>query len=124
MMLALKHPGKFAAVAAHSGALQFAHKVIEGHPEINPLAAALPKGKYDVFRLARKVVKSRKKPAVRFDCGVDDFVLDANRAFHAYLEKIGYAHEYAEPPGEHTWDYSDLHIRESLRFIWRNLAKK
>jgi S-formylglutathione hydrolase FrmB len=124
MMLALKHPDVFAAAVSHSGAFYFAHGSTRGRPDIDSLAGALPRGKYDVFKLARAAAKLRTRPAVRFDCGQSDFLIDQNREFHAHLDKIGYAHEYAEHPGQHTWDYWDLHVQETLRFAWKNLARK
>ena len=126
MMLALKNPDKFCAAVSHSGAMHFSHsrRPVADRPAINTLSSALPRGKYDVFALARRLKRSRRKLAIRFDCGADDFLIEPNRAFHKHLDKIGLAHQYAEHPGEHTWDYWDLHVQESLRFIWRNVAKK
>lgn len=123
-MLALKNPDKFVAAASHSGAFHFGRESLRSTPEISPLSAAMPRGKYDVHALARKLVRSRNRPALRFDCGADDFLIEQNRQFHAYLGRIGFQHEYAEHPGEHTWDYWDAHVQETLRFVWRRLARK
>ncbi len=61
-------------------------------------------GSDDLFALAERIDRGML-PALRIDCGVDDFLLDQNRAFHARLDELGIPHEYAEFPGEHTWDY-------------------
>jgi S-formylglutathione hydrolase FrmB len=56
----------------------------------------------------------RQIPLISFDCGVDDRLIDSNREFDEHLTRIGLSHQYAEHPGDHTWDYWDLHVREAL----------
>ena len=70
---------------------------------------------------SRKRSMSRCDPALRVDCGVDDFLIESNREFDAHLTTIGYAHEYQEHPGGHTWQYWDEHIVESLAFFRRTM---
>ena len=43
-------------------------------------------------------------------------LLKDNRDFHDALNELGLAHAYEEFPGEHNWDYWDLHIGEALKF--------
>jgi len=121
MMLAMRHPSKFAAVAAHSAAFGFGRK-IRTDWGIDPLSNALPRGKYDVFALARKLAKARRRLPIRFDCGTEDFLLENSREFHAHLTKLGIAHEYAEHPGRHDWAYWDEHVGETLAFVRERLA--
>ncbi|KKM03408.1 hypothetical protein LCGC14_1774710 [marine sediment metagenome] len=121
MMLALRHPDVFGVVGAHSSAFEFAHVSLPEQDEINDFAAALPADKYDCFALAEGLAGSDSLPALRFDCGTEDFLLEANRNFHAHLEKLEIAHEYAEHPGEHNWDHWDLHVRETLAFVMEHL---
>ena len=61
-------------------------------------------------------------PALRLDCGLEDGLLEENRAFHHHLAQLGIPHEYAEFPGAHEWDYWDLHVREALAFHTAYLA--
>jgi putative tributyrin esterase len=56
-------------------------------------------------------------PPIRFDCGGEDSLLEANRKLHAMLLKHGVAHTYDENDGGHTWDYWQTHLRSTLRFI-------
>ena len=56
-------------------------------------------------------------PPIRFDCGKEDALLDANRKLHATLLEQGVAHTYEENDGGHTWEYWQTHIRSTLRFI-------
>ena len=79
---------------------------------------------YDLWSLARQLVKKRNKPALRIDCGVDDYLIDSNRLFRAHLEKLGVAHQYAEHPGDHNWEYWDKHITDTLAFVMKNLNTK
>ena len=72
----------------------------------------------------QKLVKERRRPAVRFDCGFDDHQVEPNRRLHAHLEKLHFAHEYAEHPGVHEWAYWDEHIQETLAFVMKRLAAK
>ncbi|MBA7590539.1 hypothetical protein ES708_32664 [subsurface metagenome] len=39
------------------------------------------------------------------DCGLDDFLLPANEAFHQLLLKRNIPHEYHVRPGKHNWQY-------------------
>ena len=61
-------------------------------------------------------------PALRLDCGTEDFLLEQNRAFHKRLEDLHVPHEYEEFPGGHDWGYWDLHVREAIAFHARNLG--
>jgi S-formylglutathione hydrolase FrmB len=119
LKLALKHPHLFCSVAAHSGALDLkAHMRTPERPRDldTPYPHGLPASD-DCFALARRLARSRGlRPAIRIDCGVDDFLLDQNRRCHAHLDRLGIAHEYEEFPGGHSWEYWDAHIDQALRF--------
>lgn len=126
--LALKYPDLFCSAVSHSGALRFANRPFPTQPENawnaefarivgeNPLG-----GSDDIFALSEKLAPA-KRPAVRIDCGMEDRLLEDNRACHAHLEKVGYPHEYAEFPGAHDWAYWDIHIQEALAFHARHLG--
>jgi putative tributyrin esterase len=121
MMLAMRHPEMFSVACSHSGAFHFTHGRPKRKAPYLALAEALPKGKYDCFALARKLKRGRRRLAIRFDCGVEDGLLQRNREFHAYLAKLGLRHEYAEYPGAHNWGYWDQHIQQTLEFVVKNL---
>ena len=61
-------------------------------------------------------------PALAFDCGVDDHLIDDSRRFHARLDALGVPHQYREHPGAHTWEYWDEHVREALAWHVRVLG--
>lgn len=56
-------------------------------------------------------------PAVRFDCGVDDPLLGANRTLQRALERAGVEHVYEEWPGGHEWACWETHLADTLRFF-------
>ncbi len=56
---------------------------------------------------------SKKRPlALIFDCGMDDFFLEVNRALKREMDYRNILHTYIERPGGHNWDY----WREALRY--------
>jgi S-formylglutathione hydrolase FrmB len=116
--LALSHPDLFCAAVSHSGALAFGHlPPSEPRPDFTAIHGEQPQGgPYDLFALVERADRARL-PALRIDCGVDDFLIESNRAFHAHLETLGIPHEYAEFPGAHTWAYWDEHVQEALAFF-------
>lgn len=120
LMLAMRHPESFCAACSHSGAVGFTHEPLADRPDINALAQALDPAQYDCFELARKIASSPRLPAMRMDCGTDDFLIEPNRAFHAHLDQLGIEHEYAEHPGEHGWAYWDRHVPQTLAFVMRS----
>lgn len=56
-------------------------------------------------------------PPFRFDCGVDDNLLAANRELHQQLLIHQIPHSYEEFTGGHSWDYWRAHIGRTLRFF-------
>lgn len=118
--LALKHPNLFCAAASHSGALGFSHWALGddafGTEMKRVVGANSPGGENDLYALSESV-ELTLRPALKIDCGVDDFLLNDNRAFTEHLNKIGYSHLYQEFHGAHNWAYWDLHVQESLRFL-------
>ena len=123
MKMALKHPDRFTSVAAHSSCFDMVgDQELRGVPELQRMfpGGVVPPGD-DCFALARALAKRRgRRPALRFDCGTEDFLLRHNRAFHAHLQQLRLAHEYVEHPGAHSWEYWDEHVDAALRFHRRH----
>ena len=125
LKLALKHPDLFCAAVSHSGAVQFGERAYSAEDdwgrEWRAVLGANPKGgPDDIFALAEKCDPA-KRPALRIDCGTDDFLIDENRALDAHLTALGIPHEYEEHPGAHNWEYWDAHIQDTLAFFKRVL---
>lgn len=122
LRLALAHPERFCAASSLSGAVEFGHaprrdRSPEQQREWNRVHGENPESTHaDLWHLARQS-SSETRPALRFDCGTGDFLIDDNRHLHTFLGEIGVPHEYVEHPGEHNWAYWDEHIVETLRFV-------
>ncbi len=124
MKLALKYPDRFCSVVAHSSAFNVRGLVqsAEHGPELRRIFGGDPaEGGNDVFTLAESI-EPAELPAVRFDCGTDDELLEHSRSLHGHLDGLGIGHEYEEFPGAHEWGYWDRRVREGLRFHARELG--
>lgn len=143
--LGLKYPDLFSSVNSHSGALLGAYprseKKIHALREIQPEMLAIfgkdqEGSANDPCWLAGECPKN-KRPKIRIDVGLDDFLLEDNRIFHQHLLKLKFPHEYDEFKGDahwescgilntqrsaHDWGYWDLHIQEALVFHCINLG--
>jgi len=121
--LALRFPDLFCSAVSHSGAMNFAHVYPDpNHAEFGRVIGENPVGGLnDLYALAESIDRT-KLPALRIDCGEEDFLLDMNREFHTHLEKIGVPHEYQEFLGAHDWGYWDMHVQEAIAFHARHLG--
>ena len=122
--LALKHPSLFVSAHSHSGALDVVRLIGErdekfGRELGRVFGSSAQSGADDTFALAQNIGENR--PALRIDCGTEDYLIESNRHFHAHLDSVGYAHEYQEFSGAHNWDYWDAHIAAALKFHARHL---
>ena len=120
--LALKHPETFCAAASHSGAL-WRPDLLEAYKgsELHRVFGDQPGGgPNDVYALAERMDHSRL-PALRLDCGTEDYLLPQNQLFHRHLDALGIAHQYAEHPGSHDWIYWDSHLGETVQFLAKAL---
>jgi S-formylglutathione hydrolase FrmB len=118
MLLGLKHPEMFCSVGSHSSAFS-ATAMPEWSEAFGP-PGCQTRQENDLFRLAEGIDRAQL-PALYVDCGVNDFLIDQNRSFHAHLEKLEIPHVYHEYPGAHDWTYWDLHVQESLAHHCRAL---
>lgn len=129
--LGLKHHELFASVNSHSGALGILQDDWRKDGKIKDIAAELERiygnaakgGPEDPFGIVERIDHGRI-PALRIDCGKDDFLIEQNRAFHRHLESMHIPHEYEEFPGSHNWPYWDAHVQEAVAFHARNLGIK
>jgi S-formylglutathione hydrolase FrmB len=118
--LALTDPVLFASAASHSGALLAGAKA-SGGLDLSPIFGPDPAGsENDLLHLARGL-RISQRPAMRIDCGTDDFLIEDNREFHRELTQMGFKHVYKEFPGDHNWAYWDIHVQEAISFHRRSL---
>ncbi|MFQ6133489.1 MAG: alpha/beta hydrolase [Armatimonadota bacterium] len=131
MTLGLRHPDLFCSIGAHSSAMAVARHRVKREGMGEELRRIFgPKRKSnahrwrnDPFTLAEKI-KRKDAPAIYFDCGTEDGLLEGNRQFAQLLTRRKIPHEYHEYPGAHTWQYWDEHIWDSLAFHCRHLRLK
>ncbi len=125
--LGLKHHELFGSVNSHSGAVSIFRDgdlIKQLSPEfVRIFGKEAAGGPEDPFAIIERIDHGRV-PAIRFDCGTDDFLLKQNRDFHQHLEDLHIAHEYEEFPGTHEWGYWDKHVQEAIQFHVRNLKLK
>jgi S-formylglutathione hydrolase FrmB len=122
--LGLKYPDLFTSVTSHSGALAFPRRPEEAAElslEFTSIFGDHPEGgPEDPFALAAELSPGRA-PALRIDCGDEDFLIEHNREFHRHLDDLGIAHEYEEFSGTHDWNYWDAHVQDAIKFHMANL---
>lgn len=113
LILGSKYPKRFRAIATHSAITRFSE--MEQFVE-EPILTYQPlKPAPDVIDLLR--INRNKLPPLRFDCGVQDPLLEGNRLLHQQLEKRNIPHQYEEFPGGHEWSYWQQHLESTLHFF-------
>ena len=124
--LGLTYPETFKSVVSHSGALYYGRRFPEWRDnpafirETERIIGKDPTdGPNDLYSLA---LKASPRPAIRIDCGTDDFLIEDNRRYHEFLASNGIDHEYEEFPGDHNWAYWDEHVQEAIAFHVRTLG--
>jgi S-formylglutathione hydrolase FrmB len=116
--LGLKYPERFMSVTSHSGAfdIQAKMKSIDPLVHLHRIFGKTVKGTdNDVFYLIEQA-DAKSLPAIKFDCGVDDHLIEDNRKLAKALTEKGIPFQYDEYPGEHNWWFWDEHIKEALQF--------
>jgi len=120
LRIALGYPDRFSSANSHSGAVMYG-SFASDLPERQLMLGPNPVGSnHDVLTLAKRAGAAGNLPRLRIDCGVDDFLIEANRSLHRSFIEMAIAHEYEEFSGAHTWDYWDLHVRDAIGFHLAN----
>lgn len=116
LRLGCKYPNIFQGISAHSA--------ITTLDEMGLFV----RGSLDVYRqdneknsdIAYWAKRNKDQlPAICFDCGVDDPLIEGNRKFHTTLNKLGVSHQYQEHCGGHEFAYWAQHIMTTLKFFAR-----
>lgn len=128
---ALAYPETFGKVGALSSAL-IVHEIAVMQPgECNPVA------NYDYYRecfgdlkhveesdnnpetLVKKLLAAGKKlPEIYMCCGTEDFLLENNRAFDAFLREQGVEHIYEEGPGMHDMQFWSAYVQKIIPWMF------
>jgi S-formylglutathione hydrolase FrmB len=120
--LALKYPGRYAAAASLSGALDMASRWERGERigEMELIYGGSPADTpNDLMFLARRLAADPAQPRPRLFqcCGTEDFLLGDNHAFRDQALGLGLDLVYREAPGNHTWAFWDTHIQQVLAWL-------
>ncbi len=114
LRLGTKYPSKFQAISSHSAVTRF--EDIERLVTRRPLPFQLEHpDEWDILYWMKK--HRDILPPIRFDCGLDDGLLEGNRDLHRALDELGVPHAYEEFAGGHKWPYWAEHLRDTLRFF-------
>ncbi|NND06147.1 MAG: esterase family protein [Saprospiraceae bacterium] len=116
LMLGARFPEKFCAISGHSSITRLEQmQLFVGEPWED---LKDQEGFDDVIE-AMKTNRS-KLPAIRFDCGTSDELIEPNRILHQELTELKIHHTYEEFAGGHEWPYWQKHVVKTLRFFDRD----
>jgi S-formylglutathione hydrolase FrmB len=131
LYLSARHPDLFCAAGSMSGAVDlnwinwtirpdFLTRVKQGFQNLigDTTDMKLYAG-YSVVNMADKMNTNNVKLII--DCGVDDFLVEANRELHHRLVYNHTPHDYTEHPGAHTWDYWQNSLPFQVLFFYNIL---
>ncbi len=127
----LSHPDTFGGIIALSSAL-IVHQVASMKPT-DPTNAMADYDYYvTTFGEPDKVLKSKNNPEVLIEdllkeekllpaiymaCGTEDFLIECNRDFDAWLTEKGVEHVFEEGPGIHNWDFWNVFIHSGIKYV-------
>ncbi|SIN97242.1 alpha/beta hydrolase [Algoriphagus halophilus] len=113
LKLGTQYPEIFSAISAHSAITRFSEMSLFVEESLE--SYKLRNTENDVIDLVKRKVDSL--PAIRFDCGLNDELIEGNRLLHSQFKKLGVNHEYVEFSGGHEWEYWRKHLKKSLYFF-------
>lgn len=111
--LGSRFPEKFRAISGHSSITKLEQMTLFVEESIDEYLkeAELP-NVIDIMKMNKS-----KLPPIRFDCGIQDSLLKANRLLHNQLLDLKIKHTYQEFDGGHEWFYWQKHIEKTLIFF-------
>ncbi|GMV35966.1 MAG: esterase [Fimbriimonadales bacterium] len=117
---ALRRPDMFVAAVGHSGAYLAPFERTD--PEGVRIFGRAPAGGPDDLLSLVASASGSELPALRLDCGTDDYLLHHSRSLHDRLMELGIEHDYHEYAGAHTWDYWQQRLPQTVAFVARQLG--
>jgi S-formylglutathione hydrolase FrmB len=122
--LALRHPGRFAAAASLSGALDVAARGqgrLEEFPDFRLIfgdGAKVRGSDDDLLACARRLAAGPgPRPRLYQWCGTEDFLYADNLRFRDHARAQGLDLTYREGPGGHEWAAWDAEIQNVLKWL-------
>lgn len=111
--LGATYPNIFSAISGHSSITELDQmtQFVE-----EPLTEYTKFSKYPNVIDTMKLNKA-DLPPLRFDCGLDDNLIEANRLLHNQLNSEGIDHTFQEFSGKHEWPYWEAHVAKTFIFF-------
>jgi putative tributyrin esterase len=113
MRLGAKYAERFVAISAHSAVTHVDH-LEDFVAESLPDSSTVP-DEHSLYDLL--TANAEQLPPLRFDCGLEDPLIEHNRDLHRNLLNSGIEHEYEELSGGHDWDYWSANVDRTLKFF-------
>ena len=127
MLFSLRHPGAFAFAASISGAFAGPSGIESVMPQLKPstddafgVAGSTTRTQNDVDTLIGAVDRT-EQPYFFLECGASDPLLSSNRRVVEELSSHGFAYEYHELPGAHTWPFWSEALPTMLEVLSRQM---
>jgi putative tributyrin esterase len=123
LLFSLRHPGAFAFAASISGAFAGPSGIERVMPQLKQstdeafgAAASTTRRQNDVDTLIG-AADHTQQPYFFLECGASDPLLPSNRRVVEELSSHGFAYEYHELPGAHTWPFWDAALPMMLKVL-------
>jgi S-formylglutathione hydrolase FrmB len=127
MLFSLRHPGAFAFAASISGAFAGPSGIERVMPQLKPstdeafgAVGSTTRRQNDVDTLIG-MADPTQQPYFFLECGASDPLLSSNRRVVEELSSHGFAYEYHELPGAHTWPFWDGALAPMLEVLSRQM---
>ncbi|MGC6505420.1 MAG: alpha/beta hydrolase [Coraliomargaritaceae bacterium] len=118
LRLGANYPDRYKAFAGHSSITsldqlaQFVEEPITAYPDVQKKER----------HVLDAILENRKRIGpFRFDCGVDDVLIEHNRSLAKALRESGIDHTYEEFAGGHEWPYWQEHVSKTFTFFAQQL---
>ena len=127
MLFSLRHPGAFAFAASISGAFAGPSGIESVMPQLKPstddafgAAGSTTRTQNEVDTLIG-LANPTQQPYFFLECGASDPLLSSNRRVVEELSSHGFAYEYHELPGAHTWPFWSEALPTMLEVLSRQM---
>lgn len=117
LRLGAKYADRFCGISAHSSITEMKEMPQFVEEPLSDYLGTAPAEELTALYWLREA--GGHLPPVRFDCGVEDTLIEGNRTLHQALQREGIPHAYHEYPGGHAWPYWQEHVEETLCFADR-----
>lgn len=132
--IATRHPDLFSAAGSMSGVMninpvtwkvpeEFAQSRVDHFAQLLGSPEEGPYNYPDYTAVGMTDQMKANDVKLKFDCGVDDFLIETSRELHQLLLDKQIPHEYTERPGEHTWEYWENALPYHMLFFHKILKE-